>query len=246
MHERIYDLLMKDDEVTWQTIIQELIKKEEMNPWDIDISKLTQKYIEVVKQMQEANFFVSGKVILAASLLLRIKSHKLVDEDIANLDHLLNPPEEEIYEEIPGIDRKGIKIPSLAMKTPQARKRKITLGDLIGALQKALVVSHRKVMKRLQDERVHMEIPERKVDITALIKNVYETVMDYLKQKETITFSELVPKRTSETVIYTLLPLLHLDFQKKINIKQNEHFEEIFITKYTEDYDGPYEVNLGI
>ncbi|MDD5254165.1 MAG: segregation/condensation protein A [Candidatus Nanoarchaeia archaeon] len=232
MHERIYDLLMKDDEITWQTIIQELIKTEEINPWDIDISKLTQKYIEVVKHMQEANFFVSGKVILAASLLLRIKSHKLVEEDIANLDALLYPPEEGAYEEITnGIDRSQVKIPKLAMKTPQARKRRITLNDLLDALQRALKISHRKVMKRLQEQRVYVEIPERKVDITSLIKNLYDTILDFLKEKETITFSELVPNKNKHEVIYTLIPLLHLDTQEKVDIKQPEAFEEIYITK---------------
>ncbi|MBS3117529.1 hypothetical protein J4430_01460 [Candidatus Woesearchaeota archaeon] len=68
MHDRIYDLLIKQDEITWQNIILELIRTEQMNPWDVDISLLAKKYLETVRKLQEANFFVSGKVLLAPTL----------------------------------------------------------------------------------------------------------------------------------------------------------------------------------
>ena len=49
-HDRIFGLLMsKTDEITWQTIIFDLVKSEQMDPWDIDISLLTQKYIDFEK-----------------------------------------------------------------------------------------------------------------------------------------------------------------------------------------------------
>jgi chromatin segregation and condensation protein Rec8/ScpA/Scc1 (kleisin family) len=101
----------------------------------------------------------------------------------------------------------------------------------MSALQKALMIGHRKVMKRIQEERIHVEIPERKVDITALIKNVYENVMKFLQERETITFSELVPSKRKEEIIYTLIPLLHLDTQEKVDMQQPEAFNEIYITK---------------
>ena len=40
MQEQIYDMLLKESEVTWQDIIYDLIKKEQMDPWDVDISKI--------------------------------------------------------------------------------------------------------------------------------------------------------------------------------------------------------------
>ena len=31
-HERIFQILYKEDEITWQSLLHELIKKEQMNP----------------------------------------------------------------------------------------------------------------------------------------------------------------------------------------------------------------------
>ena len=74
MQDRILDLILEQNEVTWQTIIYDLIRSEEMDPWDIDVSVLTARYIETIKKMKEMNFFISGKVLLAAALLVKIKS----------------------------------------------------------------------------------------------------------------------------------------------------------------------------
>ena len=89
-HERIFEILFDKDELTWQSIIQELIKTEQMDPWDVNISLLTKKYIETIKKLKELDFRVSGKVLLAAAILLKIKSNKLVGEDIEYLDRLIS------------------------------------------------------------------------------------------------------------------------------------------------------------
>src|SRR3989338_7199529 len=89
MHDQILDMLLKKDEITWQTILYELIKTEEINPWDIDISLLSQKYLETLKKLQDTNFFISGKVILASAILLKIKSEKLLEENIARFDSIM-------------------------------------------------------------------------------------------------------------------------------------------------------------
>ena len=82
-HEKIFNVIFsKADEVTWQSIIYELVKSEQMDPWDIDISLLTQKYIEILRSLKEHDFRVSGKVLLAAAILLKIKSTKLVGEEL--------------------------------------------------------------------------------------------------------------------------------------------------------------------
>jgi len=50
MEDQIYNMLLKESEVTWKDIIYNLIKTEQMDPWDVDITKLTQKYIATVKE----------------------------------------------------------------------------------------------------------------------------------------------------------------------------------------------------
>jgi len=227
MQDKLYDMLMHEDEITWQTLIYDLVKSEEMNPWDIDISLLTQKYIETVKKLQEMNFFISGKVLLASAILLKIKSHKLVAEEIPYLENLIFPPEPEDYLDE---ERPEYLIPSLTIKNPQARKRTVSMNDLISALHKALEVNHRRVMRRVAEQNFRMpELPQKKIDISRLIKDVYEKILSLFSKKEPVTFSKLIPSDKKEDKIMTFIPLLHLDHQEKINLEQKEHFGEINI-----------------
>ena len=76
--DQIHDLLF-NREIGWQEVIYDLINTEQLNPWDINITILTDKYLEQVQKFEEANFFISGKVLLAAALLLRIKSEILLN-----------------------------------------------------------------------------------------------------------------------------------------------------------------------
>ena len=46
--EQIFSIIFDKDEITWQTIIYELINKGEIDPWDVDISVLTKRYIDSI------------------------------------------------------------------------------------------------------------------------------------------------------------------------------------------------------
>ncbi|MDP3733993.1 MAG: segregation/condensation protein A, partial [Nanoarchaeota archaeon] len=127
MQQKIFDMLLQKDELGWKDILYNLIKNEEMDPWDINITVLTQKYIELIKKMQQHDLIISGKVLLAAALLLKIKSAHLLDTDIARLDSLLNPTEEEIeeelWDEIEGGRQKNKEKYALIPRNPQPRNR---------------------------------------------------------------------------------------------------------------------------
>lgn len=235
MQDQLYDMLLQKDEITWQTIIYDLVKSEQMDPWDIDISLLSQRYIETVNKLQEMNFFISGKILLAAALLLKIKSNKLLNEDLLSFDQFLFAQEDDQIEDLHDyepIDRKNIKLPKLTIKTPQARKRKVSVTDLINALQKALSINQRKVLRKLKEQSfIAPSVPEKKVDISKLIKDLYDKILTLFQKQDKVTFSHLIPSTRKEDKIMTILPLLHLDTQQKINLKQDEHFGEIEILK---------------
>lgn len=237
MQDQILDMLLKRDEITWQTILYDLVKTEQMSPWNIDISLLAQKYLETVKRLQETNFFISGKVILASAILLKIKSEKLLDENIARFDSILfNQPFDSELDEF-GVKNERIKLmenPRLTIKTPQARKRKVSLNDLVKALEKALEVDKRRTLRRIATMSVpeDIKIPEKKFDITEKIKEIYFKIKDLFKTKKTekISFTQLVPSTKKEDKIYTFIPLLHLDSKEKIMLHQDIPFGEIEIT----------------
>jgi len=235
MQEKIYEMLMNEDEITWQSIIYDLVKTEQMDPWDINISLLSKKYLEKIKELQDLNLFISGKVVLAASILLKIKSVKLVDENLAEFDNMLFPSEQDFLLDDLEKPISPQDIPKLLIKTPQARKRKVGLNDLMEALQKALEVEHRRVLRRA-DERVirEVEIPTKKVDISILIKNLYAKIKEFFKKHNVVLFSDLLPSQERIDKIYTFIPLLHLESQGKINLFQEKQFGEIQITENKE------------
>jgi len=130
-------------------------------------------------------------------------------------------------------DRGSLQIPKLAIKTPQARRRKVTINDLIGALHKALEVNQRKILKKIRERSYRaVEIPEMKIDISKLIAEIYDKIMMLFKKQEVVTFSHLVPSNKREDRIHTFIPLLHLDHKEKISLHQQEHFGEINIHRF--------------
>jgi len=111
-----------------------------------------------------------------------------------------------------------------------ARKRKVTMQDLIFALQKALELGQRKTLRKLREKEIVVKIPEKKINIGELIKSVYDKIVNFFNfKKEILTFDKLVDSEKKEDKIFTFIPLLHLDSQEKINLIQDEPFGEIKI-----------------
>ena len=232
--DKILNLLMQKDEITWQTILLDLVKSGEINPWDIDISMLANKYLDIVKKLQESNLFISGKVLLASAILLKIKSERLITEDIGLLDNLMFPaPMEELGQFMDPHSRRIILDvePKLTIKTPQARKKRVQIDDLISALERALEVNERRLLRIADRNRVPADlfIPEKKVDITKLIMELYDKIRFAFTKKPSLTFRELVPSDNKNDKISTFVPLLHLSNQEKVDLDQKEHFGEIHI-----------------
>ncbi len=232
--DRILELLMQKDEITWQSILYDLVNSGEINPWDIDISLLANKYLDIVKKLQESNLFISGKVILASAILLRIKSERLISEDIGLLDNLMFPaPMEELDQFLDsGSRRITLDVePKLTIKTPQTRKRKVQMNDLIKALEKALEVNERRLLRIAERNRVpeNLILPEKQRDISEVIKELYDKIIVVFTKKPELTFTELVGSSRKEDKIATFIPLLHLATQEKVDLDQKEHFGEINI-----------------
>ena len=235
----IFDIVFKQDDVSWKSIIYDLVKSEQMNPWDIDVSLLANKYIKLIKEMQEHDFRMSGKIILAAAILLKIKSKRLVGQDIEELDRLIasrNVDEEEFYEELDNYDHvrdflnegEDDQKPNLIPKTPQPRIRNVSVYDLVSALEQALEVKKRRILNSIPSNP--LEIPKNGFNIGRSIKDIYQSILELFKYDKKMTFSNLLPENCSkETKVMTFIPLLHLANLKKIALKQEEHFGDIDI-----------------
>ncbi|MBS3088813.1 segregation/condensation protein A [Candidatus Pacearchaeota archaeon] len=229
--EQVHGLLF-GEQVSWQAIIYDLINSEQLDPWDVDITILSNKYLERVREIEEADFFVSSKVLLAASLLLRIKSEILLNRDIPSLDDILFGREEKktYTQERIELDEE---MPDLIPRTPLARARKVSLQELMTALGKAIHTENRRIKKVVtahqQEIETALSLPTRRFNLKDEITRVYSKLKELFSgEKEKISFNEISGK-TKEERVGTFVPLLHLDNQQKVFLEQEGHFQEIWV-----------------
>ena len=232
--EEIQDLIFSR-EIGWQDIIYDLINTEQLNPWDVDLVVLTERYFQRIQELEERDFFISSKVLLAASFLLRIKSEILLNKYIKSIDDILfgNKHEEKksSFERIELEDD----IPELIPRSPLPRFKKVTLKELLESLNKAIITENRRIKKEIINKNALREssisLPKRKFSIKDRIIEITRLLNDHFNSKEEykkVSFTELAGEDREKRIEH-FSPLLHLENQKKIWLEQPEHFEEINI-----------------
>ncbi|VVB83829.1 Segregation and condensation protein A [uncultured archaeon] len=230
--EQIHDLLF-NREIGWQEIIYDLINTEQLNPWDINITILTDKYLEKINAMEEADFFVSSKVLLAASLLLRIKSEILLNRYIKSIDEILFGKKDLAKHTLERIELDE-EIPDLIPRSPLPRFRKVTLKELMESLNKAITTENRRIKKEITSKNTFREssfsLPKRKFSIKDKITEIHRALMDLFKERaeKNISYNEFIQNKKEEKII-SFLPLLYLEDQKKVWLEQKVPFDEIHI-----------------
>lgn len=231
--EQIHDILFSR-EIGWQEIIYDLINTEQLDPWDIDIIILSGKYLEKVQQFEEADFFVSSKVLLAASLLLRIKTEFLLNKHLKSIDAILFGEEDKKSTQLERIELDE-DIPELVAKSPVPRFKKVTLQELIDSLNKAILTENRRIKKEIINKNALREtgivLPRRKTNIKNKLKKIYEDLHVHFrenKEHKKITYTKFIGIKKDDR-IFAFYPLLQLETQKKIWLEQENHFDEIHI-----------------
>ena len=231
--EQIHDLLFSR-EIGWQEIIYDLINTEQLDPWNINLTILTDKYILKIRELEEADFFVSSKVLLAASLLLRIKSEILLNKYIKSIDEILFGREEKKKYELERIELDE-EIPLLVPRSPIPRFKKVTLKELMDSLNKAIITENRRIKKTLIDRNalreVGISIPKRKFSIKDKIREIYERLTQHLsedKELKKVSYTDFIGKDKDERIL-SFYPLLELENRKRVWLEQEAHFDEIFI-----------------
>jgi len=228
----------------WQAIIYELINSEQLDPWNIDIIILTQKYFAKLEELEETDFYVSSRVLLAAALLLRIKSEFLLNKHVRNIDEILFGKKEENKQIIERIEIDEEELPILIPKTPLSRMRRVTLPELMSALNKAMNTESRRIKREVAVKRAHklshVDIPKfRRIDLKDRIKQIYARILTSLKKKainekkhmNKIGYTNLIGNEKEEKLA-GFLPILHLDNAKKLWLEQETHLNEIWIYRY--------------
>jgi segregation and condensation protein A len=231
----ILDIIVGQDDISWKNIIFGLIEAEQMDPWDINITLIAQRFLEMLKQLKEMDFRIGGKVVLASAVLLKLKADRLRDDELNALDRLIKTAEEPIdlglddlqdFEE-PEFNNER---PQLVPRTPQPRKRKVSVYDLVEALEKALEADARRPEYIAPKTLDTINPPEHHIDISIIIKEVYEHIYGHYeikKNKEHLLFHHLTRSDDRKDIVMTFIPLLHLENARKVEMEQPEHFGPI-------------------
>ena len=241
--EQFYDVVT-GRQPDWHSIIYDLINSEQLDPWDIDIIVLTRRYFEKILELEEQDFYISSKVLLAAALLLRIKSEFLLNRHIKSIDEVLFGKKEEKKYLMERIVIDEDELPILIPKTPLPRARRITLNELMNALSKAINTESRRIKKEVAIKRAkklsEVDFPSfRKIDLKDRIKQFYARILTTVKKGSSgpdkefnkTCYSYLVGKEREERLA-CFLPLLHLSNTKKLWLEQEKHMDEIWIFLY--------------
>ena len=195
-------------------LLVHLIKKNELDIYDIPIALITEQYLQYLEWMQAMNIDYAGDFIVMASTLTQLKSRMLLpvdsdeeDEDLMGeitrplLEYLqMKSAAEKLVERNLLGETAFVRNPSHDefLPNPDDEFIKIGLFELIDAFQKILE-----------------KIPEdHRVDFTAdeiSVKEKISQIADILEAKGSLTFLELFPADPDKrSLIITFLALLEM------------------------------------
>ncbi|MFH1420955.1 MAG: segregation/condensation protein A [Candidatus Aenigmatarchaeota archaeon] len=202
----------------WQTVISEIVEIEKLDPWSIDMIKLTDAFVKYLHSMVKFDFKIPARFILIAAILLRMKVEMLIEKE----EEEIRKSEEQLLVDLE-------KVPPLAVPSLRKPTRKVTLMELIGALNKAMEFQERKETSILRRHRTVEMLIEKEEDIEDQILHVMENIASLSGTDMVIKFSKLIPDWTRGKVIAVFLPLLYLANRSAVTLEQEEMYTDIII-----------------
>ncbi|RLG22119.1 segregation/condensation protein A [Methanosarcinales archaeon] len=221
-------------------ILLDMAKKGKINPWDIDIVEVTDKFLKELERMRILNLRVSARTLLYASMLVKMKSDILAYDDFSDADEtdligtdLMNIPETPMLDDYP--------VPKIPLR--RMSKRKVTLDELIEELRKVEAESCGLVrkggvreMERRKGGREKGGEGAYKVielayedDIRKVVEKVEHALVNMPVSK--ISFSELLNEVGDISKVLVYVSLLFLATDGKIVLRQRRFFGELHIVK---------------
>jgi segregation and condensation protein A len=223
-------------------VLVELAKAGQIDPWNIDIIDVTDKYLRTLDVTKEADLRLSGRALFYAAVLLRLKSEALEEGDEQAdgfeddyVDFGEDDGEMTIRPATNVLDR------AIARRTSakQPRKRPTTLVELIAELQRLEQMEREGAMERagaMRRDRALTETTEQMVerlvhseDLEGDVGRLEILLTEWLTAGNALTMSELFAHHADTRG--TFLALLFLDARGKINLIQEELYHgDIAIT----------------
>ena len=221
-----------------------LVKKEEVDIYQVNLTKIATQFIEYIELMRELDLEVAGEFLVMASTLMYIKSRELLPLDqqvLAEGEEEEEDPRWDLIRQL--VEYKKFKDAAAQLHQREAEQEKIfprlpgklefepsgppprpevSLFDLINAVSN--------VLKRFQQREGARDIFEDKWTVSEKI----ELLRQAIAARPALRFSELFEQTTSRTeVVVTFLALLELIRLKHVVVSQPTPFSEIEIRRAT-------------
>ncbi|MGZ5002130.1 MAG: segregation and condensation protein A [Chthoniobacterales bacterium] len=219
-----------------------LIKRDELDIYDISIERITRQYLEYLQAFKELNIDVAGEFVVMAANLIYLKSRSLLPVD-------QQPPEEDAEEDDPRWDliRQLIEYKKFKEAAAQLQVRQLEeagrfvrqtngvdpiaaaplrLGE-VGIFQ--LINAFQNVIKRLEAREDLQEIFGEHYTVSDKIEWILQRVADGVP----LRFSELFASMASRVeIVVTFLALLELIRLRQVRATQSDAFAEIELAAF--------------
>jgi segregation and condensation protein A len=226
MPEDIYKVQITDIFEGPMDLLVHLIKKNEVDIYDIPIALITEQYLDYIQWLKSMNIELAGDFLVMAATLTQIKSKMLLpanenDEDVEDpREEITRPLMEYLKIKSAADDLAGR---ALLGKDTFTRERgdddylidqdtdmvKIGLFELIDAFQK--------ILKNVSSDHL--------VDLTAdsiSVKDRISEIIDIFEKKNSVTFNELFSLKAGKSdVIVTFLAILEMVKLNLVQMAQN-------------------------
>lgn len=227
-----------------------LAKKGEIDPWNLDIVKVADQYLQAVADLQAADLKITGKTLLYLAILLRMKSDQL-----AGMDYL-NPPQDDFLDEFDpdfmdnGRPQRRLRLPASSLdevikrrtSTKQPRIRSVTLEDLLKELKRYEEIEARRALLEKVEKSSARRLMADYSDFTAEDiedmaheefheDNVYflrDILGRLLIDHERVSLDELMQEGRLDR-ISAYLALLFLTVEGDFELEQESFYSDLYI-----------------
>ena len=220
-----------------------LIKKEEVDIYDIPIERITNQYMEYLSLMQLLNLEVAGEFLVMAATLMYIKSRMLLPEDQQITDTEDEGGEDPRWELIRQlVEYKKFKDAASQLAVREEQQSRVfprRLGKDIGVELDQdvpiaevsifdLINAFSEVLKKADAREEFREIIEEQFTVSDKI----EEILYNLQDRSEIRFLDLFAEAASRAeIVVTFLALLELIRLKRLRVTQAEAFGDINVVK---------------
>jgi segregation and condensation protein A len=233
-------------------LLVHLIKKHEINVYDIPIALITEQYLEYLGLMRELNLDVASEFLVMAATLIHIKSRMLLPRpDPTQTDEADDDPRDALVRRL--LEHQKFKaaaellhdretLRSAQWARPDSRVAAIAGDDYEPELEVdlfSLLAAFRTVLERAR-ERPPMPLPPEQISIEARI----EQMLEVLSETTALGFEDLFEDvATRADMIVTFLALLEMIRLKLIRVFQSGPGGAIRIYKRARPKDAPHPIH---